>query len=387
MICIISITSLVGCWDKVEIDQRGFVEIILIDTPPPGYEEEVGESVKGVPGTEKQTGKMIKVTYLFPNTSLLAGEGGGGEEPGFLSMSSIATSLSKTDRYIDARISRRLYFGHTQIIIFSEDILKDSEVMNGILDHFRRNPQFNRTMKMLVTDGEASKVGEIKPKGEKLMFRYIKGILQNEDTNGRIVDIDFNQFITILNHPEDVAMIPKVSVKDDELKISGVGVIKNFKLIGYLSEYDTLYFNTLRGWRRGGRESINVGDLSVDFATNNIQRRMKLINGDLENLEVGIQVTIEGTLVKGEFDEDLFDDNLIKEIEKGLNEMSEDSCKFVISKLQKEYNADLLEIADYLRKFYPDIWERVKGRWDEVYPGIKITPQIEHKIRRIGTAN
>lgn len=377
---------LTGCWDKIEIDQRGFVEVILVDLPPPGYEEKTAESVEGIPGIEKQVGKQIKFTYIFPNTSLLAGEGGGGgNEPGFIAMTSIATSMTKADRYIDARISRRLFFGHTQVVVFSEKFLKDPELVKKVVDHLRRNPEFNRTIKLLMIYGEASKIGEIKPKGEKLMFRYITGILHNEETNGRIIEVDLNEFVVKSTHPEKAAILPVVSVEKDELKISGVGLIKDNKLVGYLSEYDSLYFNTLIGRRSGGRETINIGDFSVDFATNNTKKTMKLINSGPNNLEIEIKVRIEGTLVGAEYDREIFDEKLIETIQKELNEMSEESCKFVIKKLQKDYKVDALETADYLRKFHPDIWENVKDRWDEVFQNIKITPTIDHKIRRIGS--
>lgn len=377
---------LTGCWDKVEIDQRCFVASICIDPAPPGYAEKVAESVKGVPGTEVQKGTFIKVTYVIPNTSLLASEeGGGGNEPGSIAISSIATDIPKASSYIDARMSRRLFFGHTQLAVFSEDILKDSEKMREIIDYFRRSPYYNRTMKLLAAEGEAAKAAELKPKGEKLGFKYIQGILQNEATNGRIISVDLNEFVTRLTHPEGVAVLPKITIKKDEVKISGMVLIKGYRLAGHLSEYDTLYFNTLIGNRPGGMETINVGNLSVDFATNNSSSRMKLLNADPENLEVQIEVRIEGTLFSGKVGEDLFDCDFLKEIEQGLNKMAEESCRFVINKLQKEFNADAMKIADYLKKYHPDTWDAVKDKWDEVYPDIKIVPKMDYKIRRIGT--
>ena len=375
-----------GCWDKVEIDQRGFVEVMMIDPAPPGSEEEMGEAAKGMPGISLQESDMIKVTYVFPNTGLLAGQGGGGgNEPGFTSLASVAENISKANRLVDARVSRRLFFGHTQIVILSQELFKNTKKAKEVIDYLRRDPQFNRTIRLLITEGEASKIAEVKPKVEKLLFRYIKGIIDNEDTNGRIIDINLSEFIVLISGPEATSIIPKVSVKGDELKISGAAVIKDFKLCGYISEYESLYFNTLQGTRSGGVESINFEGSSTEFASNNTSRKLELINSDPDNLEIEINVKIEGILMSSEFGKELFDTDTINKIEKEFNKMSDENCSLVIKKLQKEYKADALSISAYLRKFHPDVWDKVKERWEEIYSNIKIIPRMDYRIRRIGT--
>lgn len=379
-------SMLSGCWDKVEIDQRGFVEVVMIDPAPPGSEEEIGEAAKEIPGISMQQSDMIKVTYVFPNTGLLAGQGGGGgNESGFTSLLSVAENISKANRLVDARVSRRLYFGHTQIIILSQELFKNTKKTKEVIDYLRRDPQFNRTIRLLITDGDASKIAGIKPKVEKLLFRYINGIIDNEDTNGRIIDINLTEFIAMITQPEATAIIPKVSVKGDELKISGAAVIKDFKLSGYISEYESLYFNTLQGTRSGGVESVNFEGSSVEFTSNNTTRKLELLNSDPNNLEIEIDVKIEGILMGSEFDKELFDADTINKIEREFNKMSDESCRLVIKKLQKEYKADALSISAYLRKFHPDIWDKVKERWEEIYSNIKITPRMDYRIRRIGT--
>ncbi|MDI6617319.1 MAG: Ger(x)C family spore germination protein [Clostridiales bacterium] len=378
-----------GCWDKVEIDQRAFVGVIMVDMAPPGYEEKVEESVKNIPGIEKQTGKMIKVTYEFPNASEIAGNdtgsgGGGGGEEEKGGISSVAVTIDETNRYIDSRLSRRLFFGFTQTIIFGEELLKNPDKFEEVLDYFRRAPEFGRSMRVLAAEGEACKVAEIKPKNEKLLFRYIRGILENESSNGRISDITFNEFITMLSANGDSVM-PKVTVKGDELKIAGDAIIKDYKLQGFLPEYDSFYFNALSGKRKAGSESINTNGLTVNYLIRNTGRSIKLINDDPENIEVGINIETEGVISSASAGMEIYDDNFIKKVERDLNDVDEESCSFVIKKLQKDYKNDALLIGEYLRKHNPSLWNKVKDKWNEVYPTIKIIPTVDNKIRRIGT--
>lgn len=385
---IASLTSvlLTGCWDKVEIDQRGFVGVIMVDMASPGYEEKENEEIKNIPGADVQTGEMFKVTYTFPDTALLGGEGGegGGDEKGFISMTSVATSLSKAARYVDSRISRRLYFGHTQCVIFGEEVLKNPDKFKEAIGYLEEGQQFSRNMLVIAAQGEASKIADINPKDEKLLFRYLRETLSNEVLNARMVNMTFNKFACMLRDNEGDGIIPKVVPYKDEVKIAGLGIIKDYRLLGYLSEYDTLYFNTLAGRRKGGVISFNMGDITMAFTSSDMSRKITLANSDPENLEVVIKMEIEGDLSDDPFDIDIFDAEKIKDIQKVIDKSTEDSCKFVIDKLQKEFGVDALEIGEYLYKFHPSVWDKVKDNWDEVYPSIKITPVVKHMIRRVG---
>lgn len=374
-----------GCWDKVEIDQRGFIGVVMIDMAPPGYLEKMDEQVENVPGIEKQGGEMIKVTYVFADARKIGGEGGGGgKEKGFVTLSSVAMSIPKTSGYVDSRISRRMFFGHTQVIVLGEKFMKNPEKMKQVLDYFDRSPRFNRTARVLIAEGEeASKLAEVNPKGEALMSRYLREIMQNEVTNGRIVEINFNQFISMMRK-DGSGILPRAIIEKEEVKISGLGLIKDFKLVGYLSEYDSLFYNTMIGKRRGGREYINLGDITATFVTSNTSRRMQLLNKDVNNLEVGIHVNIEGSIADNGYFGDIFDAKMIRRLESEYNKMIEDSSKFVVKKLQKEFNVDALNIGEYLQKYHPGVWDKVDDKWDEIYPTVKITPIMDHRIRRIG---
>jgi LysM repeat protein len=132
-------------------------------------------------------------------------------------------------------------------------------------------------------------------------------------------------------------------------------------------------------------KSKNYYGLDIDFAIRNMSRKLRLMNEDPSNLEIGIDVRIEGAILAGEADKELYDSELLRRIEKELGSMMEERCRLVIKKLQKEYNVDALLINDYLKKFHPSAWDSVKDKWDDVYPGIKITPVNQVRVRRIGT--
>lgn len=370
-----------GCWDKVEIDQRGFVGIVALDMASP---ESTDESAGDESDEEKQDEEKIKVTYLFANPVVLAGGVSGGDKPAYTSLTSTGVTIDKANTNVDSIISRRLFFGFNQVVIFGEDFMKNTEKVKEALDYFRRSPEFSRSMRVLLAQGEASSIGETKPKGERLMSKYIRSILDNEVSNGRITDLTFNEFI-VNAEGTGSSIIPLISIGKDNVIIAGMGIMKNYQIVGYLSEDEALYFNTMSGRRSGGSETVTAGNMTIDFTIRRMDREILLLNSDINNLSVGIHINVEGAVTTGEADREIFDSGIIKNIETELDKKDTERCAGVIKKLQKDYNADALKIGDYLKKFHPSIWEKIKDKWDEIYQSVKIIPTVNTKIRRVGT--
>ena len=354
-----------GCWDKIEIEKRGFVRVIGIDK-------------------EKEKEDLIKVTYVFPKSEAFSPGGGKGDEKAFVVMSSTAKSIGKANDYIDSKINRSVYFGHMRMAVLGEELLKDEKSFKRVLDYIAREPSFSREIKFLSCDGEASSIGEIKPEVEKILAEYIKGIVENWESNGMIVKVDFNQFMDSIITNKGMAILPKISIEDGKANVLGASLIKDYKLVGSISADDTLYLNTLLGKRIGGNETIDIDNETVSFQSNKISRKIRLKNKDLDKLEIEIYTKIEGSISGYEIGGGELGGREILNIENAFNINGEERCKAVIKKLQKDYEVDVIGIGDYIKKFHPSVWEEVKDRWNEVYPNIRITPVMDYKVRRAG---
>jgi len=56
----------------------------------------------------------------------------------------------------------------------------------------------------------------------------------------------------------------------------------------------------------------------------------------------------------------------------------------VIEKLQKEYNADAIQISKHLSRFHPKLWEEIEKDWDKIFPYIDVEVDVKVFIRRRG---
>src|SRR5690606_19541113 len=96
--------GLTGCWDRVEIDQRGFVVGVGIDAAPePENEEQQAKKGKKYRGTYQ----IIKPSGLSSTTG---GKGGGGGQDTHFDITVEEDSLPAITSRISTRVGRSPFF-------------------------------------------------------------------------------------------------------------------------------------------------------------------------------------------------------------------------------------------------------------------------------------
>jgi spore germination protein KC len=73
--------------------------------------------------------------------------------------------------------------------------------------------------------------------------------------------------------------------------------------------------------------------------------------------------------------------SVFEKIEKAQSEVIRKEIMTAFEK-SKELNADIFGFGRMLHKKYKNEWEKLKDRWDEVYPTIELDIEIEAKIQK-----
>jgi spore germination protein KC len=94
---------------------------------------------------------------------------------------------------------------------------------------------------------------------------------------------------------------------------------------------------------------------------------------------VTVNIGFSTNITEQESSEDIYREsslNLLREQqEKIIKSQVEDIITFA-----QENNVDIFGIADAVRLKYPVKWEKIKDRWDEIFPSIEIKPEVKSKI-------
>lgn len=371
-IFIICILFLTGCWDKVEIEDRAFVMTIGIDS-------------------SKEL-KNYVVTFQFPNIRMIStgtsGGGGGTGKPSF-SISEVADTVFSASRHISTRLNKNLFLGHAKAIILGEDIVTDKNNFLEVVDTLDRSYELSRKLHILVTPGRAQDIVLKNYKFDPNLGAYIEDIFKQYNKTSKFPNIDYNKVMKSLHETNGNAIIPKIIASKDEIRISGSAIIKDYKLVGWLTDGENMGYMWLTGLVKGGDVTFNMPlnnkSVKVPFnITNVIMRRdVEEQNG---KIIYKIKYDVEGDVTECSFENRamMFDTKVLNRMESKANLQIQQMINEALNRFQKDLKVDMIGVGDYIEKHDPSLWNKVKPQWSDIFPNIEVKTMVSAHIRRIG---
>lgn len=382
LILIISSILLCGCWDNVEIDRVSFISTIGVDVGKDiGKEGDLKSISSKEPFAEREVEK-IKVTYGFPDISSLAPTKGGSAEDKFITTP--AYSMEDAVSKGNSKSSRTLNLRHGKLLIFSSEILAYPNTIKEVIDYLQRQPYINRVMQVVVADGSTEDYVKFKPNMEKSIDTYITGLMENSSMNATILPVKLNEMLKLLGENGN-ALIPRITLDKvkNELMLSGVAIIKDYSLKGYLNPIETSDLEILRGKLKSGKKVVYKYGHPVDFQIEGTKRKITVINNK-NNIEFHIDILLEGQVKDYFVDGDVFSIEKLKDLEDDFNKSLSEECEKVVRITQNEFMVDPIGFRENVEKYHNALWNKVKGNWDNVYKSAVIKVNITTHIRRIG---
>lgn len=371
-----------GCWDRIEINEKSFISTIGIDSGKDIGKQEELKKIKGDEPFRENDIDKLHMVFASPDMSEL----GPGKSPAVKDNTIIVDSYSIQDGVYKAnsKSSRSLQFGHTKLLLISNELMLYPEVMKEIVDYFQRQPGLNRMMYIAVVDGKTENFIKYQSKMEANIQSFFTGLMDNSTMNATIFPVTLNEFLMLLSENGN-AILPKLIYDKDhnDIRLSGVSVIKNYKIIGDLSPVETSDIEILRGKIKGGKKVIYRNGHPVDFKIDNIKRKIRLVNSG-EKLGFNINIELEGRIMSNYPQDDIFLKDVLNEIEESFNKALSEECEKVVKITQQEFGVDVIGVGEYLNKFYPTVWNKFKDNWAEAYKNAEINVNVNTKMRRIG---
>lgn len=364
MLCVI---LLAGCWDKIEIEDRLFVLSIGIDSA-----EEAGNQVS----KDKYT-----ISFVSPVVDQIK-EGPG---PAFRTYKSVNRSVIMSLSQLLERFSKKQFFGHTRNIFFGEDVMKSEKLLKEVLDGVSRYHEFQKSMYAYIVPGRAEEVFAVKPMYDKLLAPYIAGIIENSDYTSKIIKLTLADMLIMLENQKGGLVIPKLVPEKEEVKICGAGVLKDYKLIGYLDDQEAEVYNWLINKAKGGNIEAKYNDISTVFRHYTFNRKIEMPKVESGKIYLNYNIEVEGSIEEYMMGKEILDNVLLKEISKEVEKKIENESEKLIKKFQQEFEIDLIGARDYLSKYQPKLYKTIENDYEKFFTDsivIKVTAKAN--IRRVG---
>ena len=366
-----------GCWDRLEIEERGFVIGVAIDL----VEEDNND-----PTVE------ITSQFVIPGGIGAPTQGGKEDQSPYMNFSETGKSLFSISREMRKATNFVPFYQHLKVIILSEDVVKQPHILTNLMDVFIRDHDMRRNVKLLITEGEAKKLLETGQKEAPLPAMYINRLLDtsimNNTTIKPVIVGDLQGDLLV----EKSFIVPKIELMGEHIKYEEVGVFKGKtnQLIGILDGEETKGLNFITQQSEGGTLELEVdGKLTtveiIEYRTNT-----EIKGEDKENLQAEVSVKVTGNIAETFSSESLLNEEYAVKVEEEMKEKVEQFMELAINRIQGEMQADVLGMSDILYRRHYDLWKEVEGNWEygeKYFTQLDINVSADVKIERVGASD
>jgi spore germination protein KC len=379
--------GLTGCWDIKYLDDLGIVMGLGLD--------------QGKDGKYRVTVQIVN-----PGNVATGGgqKGGGSNRSPVVSYSETGNSVMEAVRKVSAKISRKLYFSHNQILVIGEDMARRG--IGQAFEFIERDHEIRTDFYVLVAKGaQASDVLTITTPIEKIPANKIRDNIDNMEENlGIAYGVTVKDLVEDMGTGRRQIAVGTVEVIGNEtersksanaeeirpesyLKFGGMAVFKAGRLAGYLPFKSSRGFVYMAGKIQNTVIDVPCGKsgyVSVEVVHSSTDMKAEVRGG---HPEVRIHVEQEANI--GEImcpEIGAGQAGTFRELEQKVNREVEREMRQAL-KRARDWNSDYLGLANVVYRADPQYWKRARDRWDEIFPKLPVRIEVLTEIRREGTRN
>jgi len=335
-----------GCWDKVEIENRAFVVSIGIDAEDGEYA--VSLSIPHLAKDEEDEESYIKTAT--------------------------GKTVSEALKSLDSKTNKTLYFGQAKLLVLSEELLENSDMLHHVVNAFTSNSEIDLRINVLATDDSAKDILEAKCPDETMPGLFVSDIYRNKNKIGGVsFALDLER---LASSYADGAIIPLISESDGELKLGGATIINHCSIIRRNTSQNNLTPDELKGFlwckNHGNKGAIVTLSQEDNPISIEVKKHSTKITFDSDNQHLRAIVNVK---IKGEAEEPL-PQHTIQELEKQIAK----EITATANKLQKEFALDGYDWLETLRQKNYSLYKIHADNWHETFPQIDVIPNITVRL-------
>ena len=364
---ILSTLFLSACWDSQELNDRAI---------------ELGWGIDDAKNKNIQISSQIIIPSKIGGGQ---GDGGGGSQgkPFFVETGIGKDTLEAVEK-MQTKLSRKVFRGQRRVIVIGEQLARKG--IKDILDTYTRDPSINLLADIFVVRGDTAK--NLLQTSSQLENIPAVGALKEYNQMGALKEVAFLNFLLSANSEGRYPTMPSIAIDSlsKGFRIAGTAIFnKDLKLIGFLNVKEG---KTLR-WVTGDLQYTTVtssvpngkGEVSLDL--NKVSSKLQPI---IQNNKIKMLVTLtgQGVIRENNTGLDLTDVNNIAIAQNALEKQVEKTTLKTITKVQKEYGADIFGFSDAIQRKDLRQWKSLKKNWKKEFSEAEISVKANFTVRKIG---
>lgn len=362
ILLIINATLFSGCWNYREINKLSIVAGMAIDKSETGNFKITIEIID-----LHESGRESKIKSKLIETD------------GDTLFDAVRNAVKIT--------APRLYFGHMDIVIISQEIAREGII--EILDFLSRDAEPRLSIDLLVSKEKTAKeILSSQSITTEIRSYEIDEMLDMENALSKSSKVEVYQFINALPCEGISPVLPTVHITENAgvktSELSGMAIFKGDKLLGFLDLEETKYFLFITDKIKGGLlvlknipEAIHV-NISLEIFKNKTKVKPVYSNGKVSiSIETKTQVTLgeQGTR------ENFTNESGRLMLEKDAEEMLRTNITKVIKKVQKDFDVDVFGFGSTVNTDMPTLWKEIRKDWNTIFKDLDVNVNTTIEIQ------
>ena len=359
------------------------------------YQELNDLAIASALGIDK-TENGFRVTTQIINTEKNSGSYDSSGQPKFITYTAEGTTLNEAFRNIVFESSRKLYPNHAEVIVIGHELAEAG--IYPIFDMFFRNADIRKQSLMIVSiDNTAEEILKVTTPLALINAEKIKSTLEADAKFLGTTDlVTFEKMLANYLSDTKQIMLPAITIINEnnigntskniesteintKLLLSSLVVFKNDKMIGHLTQEESLAVSFIMGkvnttiitHKCENNNHLTIEIIDTNTKTTNFKNKSK------------IKLTISASAVLNEntCNLDLESPKTFKDIETSINDQLKNQIYKTIHDVNEKYNTDVYGFLDLIYKNNPKYYNKIKDNWyNDGLVNLEIDASVDVKL-------
>lgn len=300
-------------------------------------------------------------------------------------------SIMDAARNLRSRAGKFLIFEHDKFFVIGESAARHS--FYEIVDFLARSRDVRMSSYIIVSEGMAADKLMVKSETGDLVSNEFLGRIMNEKIWGKSLSLKLKDIANYYTDPYRGFVTGKLSTSKPKnstrevLIQSGGSVFNKGKLVGWLAGKDVLSLHILtkkKEWEHlEFPETISFKSSKVTLLLNVTNRRIHSSQSNGKPM-LTIDLHLRGSMINMNRPLPITDPVMLGQLERAAADHIEEHVKESLAYFQHGLKVDVAGYSDYLSRYHPNEWKRIKNEWTNVYPSIPIKVNVVVSIFTIG---
>ncbi|AFQ30474.1 Ger(x)C family spore germination protein [Bacillus thuringiensis] len=364
---VISCMYLIGCSQRIPLEQASLILLIALDRTPNG---------------EIQVGTSIPLFHHEKQKSTVEH---------WVQASTIYEGFSKMDTKLIGFVTS----SKSEVILIGKKFAQEENWIQA-LDSSYRDPYATINAKVVIVDGSPKSILKIHRPDKPALSSYISGVIEASIQNNQSVSSTIQQLMREKNEKGMTQTVPIIKKINNEIDTVGIAFLDpKGKYLTKISKNDVKFFNLINKSKSKGRIILHVvlspkKSIQKPNTSVLVQDAKRKINVDFQkgkfifNINMSMNVSLiektNGNITKNR----LYSSKHINKLEHEIQEEINEKLQSMLQDMQRN-KIDPIGLSVYARAFQYKEWKKVKEDWLQTLSKAKICVNTQVKIKDTGT--